>query len=214
MAIIVDMCSIVFYNILEEEVLYNEEGMKDQDIRAVLKAELARKYAGDDDTLVLEELGIRHGVARLDLVVVNHRLHGFEIKSDLDSLRRLPDQIKNFSSVADRMTLVVGYRHAYKAMEMIPDWWGVRLAEPNGGAVVLNNARAPRDNPCVDINGLVALLWREEALSMLEEIGAADGVRSKNRVVIYRRLVEVSKPEYLRARIRQQLRCRKAWRVV
>jgi len=189
--------------------------MKDQDIRSVLKAELLRKYAGDDNTLILDELGVRHGMARLDLVVVNHRLHGYEIKSDLDSLIRLPDQIKIFSSVTDRMTLVVGYRHAYRALEMVPDWWGVRLAEPNGasGSVVLNNARAPRDNPCVDINAQVALLWRDEALAMLEEVGAANGVRSKSRAAIYQRLVEVSKSDFLPVRIRQQLRLRKAWRV-
>ena len=189
--------------------------MKDQDIRAVLKTELLGKYAGDNDTLVLDELGVRHGMARLDIAVVNHRLHGYEIKSDLDSLRRLPDQIRIFSSVADRMTLVVGYRHAYRAFEMVPPWWGVRLAEPKGasGHVVLNNARAPHDNPCVDINALVALLWRDEALAILEEIGAANGVRSKNRAIIYQRLVELSHPDSLPARIRLQLRLRKAWRV-
>ena len=189
--------------------------MKDQDIRAALKEEFARKYAGDDSTLVLDELGIRHGMARLDLVVVNHRLHGYEIKSDLDSLRRLPDQIKIFSSVVDRMTLVVGYRHAYNALEMVPDWWGVRLVEQkaSNGAIVLRNARFPHDNPSVDINALVALLWREEALGILEEMGAADGVRSKGRAEVYQRLVEVSKPEYLHSKIRRQLRCRKGWRV-
>jgi hypothetical protein len=189
--------------------------MKDQDIRAVLKAELLRKYGGDDNTLVLDELGIRHGMARLDLVVVNHRLHGYEIKSDYDSLKRLPDQIRVFNSVVNRMTLVVGYRHAYKAMEMIPDWWGVRLAEQNEkkGIIILKNARLPHDNPSVDTNAFVTLLWRDEALGMLEEIGAAEGVRSKNRAAIYRRLVEVSEPEYLHAKIRQQLRHRKAWRV-
>ncbi|MEL7562610.1 sce7726 family protein [Dehalogenimonas sp. 4OHTPN] len=189
--------------------------MKDQDIRAVLKAELMRKYAGDSNTLVLDELGIRHGLGRLDLAVVNHRLHGYEIKGDLDNLRRLPDQIKVFSSVADRMTLVVSYRHAGRAFKMVPDWWGVRLAEPNeaSGSVVLNSARAPRNNPSVDINALVTLLWRNEALAMLEGIDAADGVRSKSRKIIYHRLVEAFDPEDLKTRIRQQLRNRKAWRV-
>jgi len=189
--------------------------VNDHDIRAVLKKEFVRKYARDDNTLVLDELGVRHGMARIDLVVVNHRLHGYEIKSDLDSLRRLADQIRVFSSVMDRMTLVVGYRHAYNALKMVPEWWGVRLAEQNeqSSTIVLTGARFPRDNPGVDLNALVALLWRDEALNILEEMGAAKGVRSKTRTDIYRRLVQVSKPEYLRARIRQQLKSRECWRV-
>jgi hypothetical protein len=188
--------------------------MNDRDIRAVLKEELLRQYANDEDTLVLDEVGLRHGTARIDLLVVNDRLHGYEIKSDRDSLKRLPDQIRVYSSVMDRMTLVVGYRHAYDALRMVPEWWGVRLAakKKRSGAIVLSDARSPCDNPGVDLNSVVALLWRDEALNILEEMEAAKGVRSKTRTDIYRRLVEVSKPEYLRAKIRQQLKSREGWR--
>jgi hypothetical protein len=188
--------------------------MNDRDIRTVLKAELMRKYAKDNNTLVLDELGIRHGASRIDLVVVNHRLHGYEIKSDRDSLKRLPDQIKAYNSIMDRITLVVGYRHAYNALKMVPEWWGVRLAETKkrSGTVVLSDARLPRDNPEVDLNAVVALLWRDEALRILEELGKAKGVHSKTRTDIYQRLVEVSKPDYIRARVRQQLKSREGWR--
>jgi len=106
--------------------------MNDRDIRVVLKEELLRQYVNDEDTLVLDEVGLRHGTARIDLVVVNDRLHGYEIKSDRDSLKRLLDQVRVYSSVMDRMTLVVGYRHAYDALRMVPEWWGVRLAEKKG----------------------------------------------------------------------------------
>lgn len=189
--------------------------MNDNDIRTALKAELFRRYAKSSNTLILDELGIRHGTARIDLAVVNHRLHGYEIKSDNDSLRRLPEQIKVFNSVLDRVTLVVGYRHAYDALRMVPPWWGVRLAtkDEQCGTVMLASARFPRNNPGVDLHAIVALLWREEALNILEEIGAAKGVRSKPRTDIYMRLVNVCSPDYLRSRIRQQLKSREGWRV-
>jgi hypothetical protein len=189
--------------------------MNDQDIRTVLRAELMRRYAKDDNTLVLDELGIRHGAARIDLVVVNHQLHGYEIKSDRDSLKRLPHQIKAYSSIMDRVTLVVGYKHAYEALRMVPEWWGVRLAETKkqSGTVVLSGARPARNNPKVDLDAAVALLWRGEALAILEEMGAAGGVRSKRRSEIYKRLVELSDPDLLRSRIRQQLKQRRCWRV-
>jgi len=189
--------------------------MNDSDIRTILKQELVRKYPKDKDTLILDELGIRHGAARIDLVVVNHQLHGYEIKSDLDSLKRLPDQIKAYSSIMDRVTLVVGYRHAYDALRMVPEWWGVRLAEmkKQTGTVVISGARPARNNPKVDLNAVVALLWRGEALAILEELGVAGGVRSKRRGEIYRRLVELSDADSLRFRIRQQLKRREGWRL-
>ena len=189
--------------------------MNDRDIRAILKAELIRRYARDDNTIVLDELGIKNGAARVDLVVVNSRLHGYEIKSDRDSLKRLPGQIKAYSSVMDRVTLVVGYRHAYNALKMVPEWWGIKLAEikEQSSAVVLSEARLAHDNPKVDLNAVVALLWRDEALAILEEMNIASGVRSKTRNEIYRRLVESSDPDSLRFRIREQLKCREGWRV-
>lgn len=189
--------------------------MNDRDIRAILKKQLMRKYAGDHNTLIIDELGIRHGAARIDLVVVNHLMHGYEIKSDRDSLKRLPDQINAYSSTMDRVTLVVGYKHAYDALTMVPEWWGVRLAEikEQSGIVLLSDARPPLDNPKVDLNEIVALLWRGEALAILEEMGASSGLRSKCRNDIYKRLVKLSDPDLLRFRIRQQLKCRKGWRV-
>ena len=190
--------------------------MNDRDIRTVLKEELMRKYAGDNDTLVIDELGIRHGAARIDLVVVNHQLHGYEIKSDLDNLRRLPDQIRTYGRVMDRVTLVVGYKHAYDAMQIVPEWWGVRLAEKlkKSDTVVLSDARSSRNNPNVDLYAVAALLWRNEALAILEEMGSASGVRSKRRSEIYGRLVDLSDPDFLRFKIRQQLKSRRGWRVV
>lgn len=189
--------------------------MNDRDIRVVLKEELLRRYKNDENTLVFEEFGLRHGAARIDLVVVNDWIHGYEIKSDRDSLRRLPDQIRVYNSVMDRITIAVGYRHAYEVLRMVPEWWGVKLAEnkSRSGTVSLSDARLPRDNPRVDLSAVVALLWRNEALEILGEMGAAKGVRSKTRTDIYSRLVEVSKPEYLRAKVRQQLKCRVGWRV-
>ena len=189
--------------------------MTDKVIRAALKARLARRYALDTNALVLEELGIGHGATRIDLVVINHRLHGYEIKSDHDSLRRLPDQIRAYSGVMDRVTLVVGYRHAYDALRMVPDWWGVTLAGAGkrSNSVVLSTARAARDNPKVDPYAVASLLWRDEAMAILEDMGADDGMHSKRRAEVYRRLVDSSDPNTLRLRMRQKLLSREGWRV-
>jgi len=188
--------------------------MNDLDIRKVLKSELLDKHGNDPETMILEELGLKHGRTRIDLVVINDRLHGYEIKSDRDSLKRLTEQINIYSSIMDRVTLVVGYRHAYNALQMVPEWWGVRLAEKDeeSGAVFLSDARLPTDNPSVDINAIASLLWRDEAIGILEEIGESKGIRSKTRTDVYGRLVQVIEPRHLCAIVRRQLKSRKDWR--
>jgi hypothetical protein len=159
----------------------------------------------------LEELGIRHGAARVDLALINGSLHGFEVKSDRDSLTRLENQVRLFDSVFDRMTLVVGYRHAGVAIKMIPDWWGVKLADVGPrGAVRFSDARAPRNNPDVDKHFLVKLLWKSEALEILTVLGLQTGLKSKSRQVIYQRLAEHADLEFIREKTREALRVRRA----
>lgn len=185
----------------------------DHQIRGALLESLFAAYQKDPDTIILQELGLRHGATRVDLVVVNGCLHGFEVKSDRDTLKRLPRQVKMYSEILDYVTLVVGRRHADKAQQTIPSWWGVKLAHCNpDGTVHIEDLRKPTPNPCPDGLAISKLLWREEALALLEELGAADGVRSKPRRVVYERLAEAVPLDALRLRVRYQLRSRTDWR--
>ncbi len=182
-------------------------------IRTTLKESLVREYSNDRDTLILEELGLRHGAARVDLAVVNGLVHGFEIKSDNDTLDRLPRQVDIYNSVLDRITVAVGNRHLAKVVATVPRWWGIALAtvSPNCG-VSLSRIRTPGDNPCQSILAVAKLLWRKEALALLKELGAAGGLLSKPRKAIYARLVEVCPPVRIHARVCRQLRSRTDWR--
>ena len=78
--------------------------------------------------MILNELGLRHGRCRVDVAVVNGSVHGNELKSDRDTLDRLSFQVQTYGKVLDRATLVVGERHAEKAIAMLPDWWGIKVA--------------------------------------------------------------------------------------
>ncbi len=187
--------------------------MRDADLRTALLRKLDRRHSRDPQTLILQELGLRHGAARVDVAVVNGSLHGYELKSDSDSLGRLARQARVYSSVLDRVTLVAGRCHVEEAMGLVPGWWGVHVAEmgPRGG-VLFSSVRRARNNPSQDIVAVAKLLWREEALDLLHQVGAASGVRSKPRAAIYARLAEVARPEEIRSRVRHQLRNRTGWR--
>ncbi len=66
--------------------------LADSDIRPLLREWLRARHEGDPETVILDELGICRGRVRIDLTVVNGLLHGYEIKSDRDTLARLATQ--------------------------------------------------------------------------------------------------------------------------
>jgi hypothetical protein len=152
-------------------------------------------------------------VSRIDIAVVNGIIHGFELKSDRDTLKRLPHQIQIYISVLDKVTLVVGWRHADEARRIVPDWWGIKIATVGrrGGFRFLDIRRA-RDNPSPDPLAISKLLWREEALTLLHEFGEAERVRYKARALVYARLAEVADLESIQERVRRQLKTRTTWR--
>lgn len=185
----------------------------DGQIRCRLKEYLRTLYSKDPETVILDELGLRHGYSRIDLAVVNGSLHGFEIKSDRDTLRRLARQAETYNKVLDFVTLVTGQYHADRALSATPEWWGIQVAQ--GGSdegIRLVEVRKPSQNPGLDKLAIVRLLWRDEAVSLLEDLGAADGVRSRPRRFVYSRLADVMELDALRAHVRSCLTCRRDWR--
>lgn len=192
----------------------NAVATSDASIRIVLKKNLADSYRNDPGTVIFEELGVAHGSARVDIAVVNGIIHGYEVKSDLDTLRRLPEQMNIYNSVFDQVTLVVGQTHLYEAMKLVPDWWGIKIAKiaDSNDRVSFSNIREAEENPEQDNVAVAALLWREEALNILEEVGQANGVRSKPRKIIYERLARVLDAKTLKAKVRWCLCSRTNWR--
>lgn len=182
--------------------------------KALMRKLLHDDHPNDPDLVVVEELGLQHGTARVDIAVVNGSLHGFELKSDLDTLLRLPRQMQIYNLVLDQVTLVVGKDHVHKAINIIPDWWGVIIAKSTDlyGNVKFYDIRQSENNPSVDSMSLVRLLWKDEALSILEELGQASGFRSKRRDIIYQKLVSILSQKDLKAYVRKSLSSRINWR--
>lgn len=182
-------------------------------IRSALKEVLEKRHAKDEKARIIEELGIQHGTARVDIAVVNGTLHGYEIKSDRDTLQRLPEQMDAFNSVFDKMTLVVGKTHLYEAINMVPDWWGITVAKINSDSpVTFNLIREGELNKKQDSVSVARLLWREEALGILEETDEAKGFYSKTRDLIYEKLSAVLDQKILGEKVREALFLRKDWR--
>lgn len=184
--------------------------MRDADVRPAVLALAAQQNLG---ARILPEVGLLEGLVRVDVAALSPAcLHGYELKAEADTLKRLPAQVAAYSRVLDRCTLVVDAAHVVKALPLLPEWWGVVRVRRASDSVALEHEREARENPAPDMEGTCRLLWRDEALAMLEHIGAARGVRSGNREALFRRLREVQAPNVLRQRVRQAVCERTTWR--
>lgn len=187
----------------------NTRIMRDSDVRSAVRKELRGKYAGDPSTRIVEEMGVWSGAVRIDIAVINGKLLGYELKSNSDTLDRLPRQIEIYGKIFDRVTLVVGDRHAEKAMKVIPSWWGCMVASMNDDAdVTLRLERKARPNPDLDPIILVQMLWKEEAVAILEKYELANGWRSRRSSEIGKRLLSEIPFRRLAEEIRGALKVR------
>lgn len=185
--------------------------MRDADVRASVIRMLTERHAGDEDTRLVEEMGIWSGTARIDVAVINGELVGYELKSDRDTLDRLASQQELYSRVFDRVVLVVGRKHVEAAREAIPRWWGIMTAKMGPNGVSLLSRRVPKRNPKVDPYLLAKLLWRDEALSILEKLGLAKGWRTRSVDDLHRRLATEVAFETLSGCVRMALKLRGDW---
>lgn len=198
---------------MKKNVLKNIVPTNDLIIRSTLKKDLLNCHAQDEKVRIIEELGIQHGTARVDIAIINGIMHGYEIKSDLDTLQRLPEQMDVFNSVFDKMTLVVGKNHLYQAINMVPEWWGIIIAKiNNNGSVILNVIREEEFNKNQDNVSVASLLWREEALKILVKNNEANGFYSKPRDLIYEKLASVLDQKTLSEEVRETIFLRIDWR--
>ena len=197
-----------------EKIKFNNKiSTNDITIRSALKKLLTNRHAQDEKVRIIEELGVQHGSARVDIAVVNGIMHGYEIKSDQDTLQRLPRQMEVFNSVFDKITLVVGKNHLYRAINIVPEWWGIMVAKSNNnGSVIFNLIRGEEFNKNQDSVSIAKLLWREEALRILEKNKVANGFYSKPRDFIYKKLASVLDQEALSEEVREKLFLRADWR--
>ena len=86
----------------------------------------------DSDAVLISEMTIAKWSRRADMVLANGLLWAFEIKSDLDSLARLPGQMEDFRHYFEKFTVVAAERFEKAIIAMVPDGVGVWILGPDG----------------------------------------------------------------------------------
>lgn len=143
--------------------------MRDIDIRIGLKNTYLNKYYQDSHSKVVEELKLPVAGAIIDMAVINGSLHGFEIKSAVDTLQRLPSQLEAYSKVFDYLTVVTENKHEAKVAALLPEWVGIYVCCEKKGIFKIKKIRQSKQNKNREGFFIAKLLWREEILSILEE---------------------------------------------
>lgn len=183
--------------------------MHDKDIRASLKNELPKWHG--ESSLVLDEIEVCGGEARVDVAVLNGSIAGYEIKSERDTLLRLKRQVAAYNRAFEYATIVTAEKYAQPAIRAVPDWWGILVATSSNDIVSLEVVREKSINPSLDPRGIALFLWRAEALAILEELGLDKGIRSKPLEDMIVRLAENVPAERLAKLVRVTMKARGDW---
>ena len=134
----------------------------------VIRDRLLEDLRSDKNNLkVINELDINN--SRADIAVIDKKYFcGYEIKSDVDSLKRLPMQIMIYNYIFDKITIVVGKSKLLKAINTIPDYWGIILAKEGNSDINLIQIRFPELNKNINKNWLSKKLWKSDIVGILK----------------------------------------------
>lgn len=187
--------------------------MRDIDIRSYLKHSLLNKFYHECDTKVVEELSVCQGDARVDIAVINGALHGFEIKSQFDSLSRLPNQLAMYSKTFDYLTVVAAEKHADRLQEILPDWCGILLVPQSSASnskFILS--RKAQKNSGTEKYSIAQLLWKAEVIDLLEDLGISKGLKNKSKPALWALLANATGKGNLAKLVRAKLKSRANWK--
>ena len=185
----------------------------DSEIRAALHRKKLKALHRRQDTLIVDELGLVHAKARIDVAVINGCIHGFEIKSAADSLARLPAQLQLYSECLERLTIVCAEKHLTAVRKIAPRWCGIlqAIVGPRGGIEFVKR-REPKQNPNIRPYKLAHLLWRPEAIAILTSLNVSSRVLRSPRKQLYKSLASLVTVAQMTALIKDAMANRSAWR--
>lgn len=187
--------------------------LRDADIRDALRHRNARLHADDAHARVVEELDLGPG-ARADVVVLNGRIEGYEIKSDVDRLTRLAHQADAYEAVCDRVWVATTDRLLPMVEDQLPEWWGVLVARRTREGVRLIRQRAARAHRGQRPEALTELLWRSELVDLNGRLGLAPATSRTTAPTLRAAIADVCSARKLAAEVRGALLLRAGWRAV
>ncbi|MEO5985121.1 MAG: sce7726 family protein [Ferruginibacter sp.] len=93
----------------------------------VFKYKLCKNYFGKKDSIGAFEINVNG--SRADFLTINGHTSCFEIKTGLDNFSKFKKQAADYESVFEYNYLLVDYSHHAKALEVIPESFGLWISK-------------------------------------------------------------------------------------
>jgi hypothetical protein len=166
-----------------------------------------------ENTFVINELGIKNGTYRADIAVLNGKIIGYEIKTENDTLSRLPSQAEAYSQIFNEVFLIVAENHLQNALEIVPKWWGIYLIKPLcEETYYFEYIRESQSNLNQDTFSIAQLLWKDEALEIANTVFNCNIKNRSTRKEIYGAISAACKTDNLGEIVIDYLKKRETWR--
>lgn len=187
--------------------------MNDAIIRNSL-IEFLKQNKKDPESIVVSEMGLDGGRAIMDVALINGKMCGYEIKSDIDSLYRLDSQIDVYEKYFQELNVVTTKKHLKNVRTKLPQWVGLILViKDEQGVISLKVTRKPKLNTRVKKSELTKLMWKNEAQSFLRAQGVK-GFSTAPRKVLWEQIAETTTQDELVRQIKFFMTSRSGWQVV
>lgn len=144
--------------------------LSERDIKALLIDWLFDKNM-IEDAVIINEMVVANWSRRADIAVANGRLYGFEIKSQLDTLKRLPGQIESFQEHFDKVIVVAASKFIKSIEKQYPAEIGILEVFVEAGRPRLRQIRAGRIREVKDTAKLTSLITKSEIEKFLKSAG-------------------------------------------
>lgn len=137
------------------------------------------KSHGTRDTVAFNEFKV--GKSIVDIAFFNGESKAFEIKTDLDSSKRLPKQIEDYKKLFDKCYIVIPENKYEYYEESVEPEIGILVLSKNNGKIKIQTSREALRNEMIDSDVLINCLRTEEYKRLVtSEIGHVPDVPGAN----------------------------------
>ena len=176
--------------------------MRESEIKAALIDRLVDRGMLQDAVLI-NEMVVANWSRRVDLAIANGNLHAYEIKSDLDSLKRLDGQLDAYLARFDKTTVVCAPRFTTEVLRRTPTFVEVLEVDFVDDEISFKVVRRGVLRPIQDKGILAAFLLKSELAALLKNQAVTqprsvlvESVKSFSVTVLRRYVLECLKRRY------------------
>ena len=149
------------------------------EIKSVLIDRLFAKNEVCSDAVLISEMVVDSWARRADVVLANGKLSAFEIKSDFDTLTRLPGQLESYRALFERVVVVITPRFLEKVEEIAPEGVGIWVVEGDGPDSIREKRRARTFDLSPD--SAITMMTVTDLRRLLSANGIAGAARAPRR---------------------------------